>query len=102
MGIENMFHQVFGQAKFAVAFLSSSELDALLNDDEKLDEHINKQLQILDQEKHTLIAQNRIIAEENVNKEPEIIERKTRISELSEQGKTICSTIQGKLTQLSE
>lgn len=97
-----MYHQLFGQAKLAVAFLSSSELDTLLNDDEKLEEHINIQLQILDKEKHQLIAQNRTIAEENVNKEPEIFERKARLSELSEQGKAVCLSIQGKLSQLSE
>lgn len=59
-------------------------------------------MKVLEQEKHVLITQNRNIAEENVNKEPEIIERKTRISELSEQGKLLGSEIQEKLEVLSK
>lgn len=49
-----------------------------------------------------LIAKNRNLAEENVNKEPEIIELKSRISELSEEGKTLCTSIQEKLAKLSK
>lgn len=60
------------------------------------------QLKGLDQEKEVLIAENRTLAEENVNKEPEIIELKSRISELSDEGKTLCTSIQEKLTQLSK
>lgn len=60
------------------------------------------QLKGLDQEKEVLIADNRTLAEDNVNKEPEIIELKSRISELSEEGKTLCTSIQEKLAELSE
>lgn len=56
----------------------------------------------MEQEKHIIIAQNRNIAEDNVTKEPEIVERKSRMSELSEQGKTICSSIQEKLNRISK
>lgn len=60
------------------------------------------QLKGLDQEKEVLIAENRNLAEDNVNKEPEIIELKSRISELSEEGKTLCTSIQEKLAELSK
>lgn len=60
------------------------------------------QLKGLDQEKEVLITENRNLAEENVNKEPEIIELKSRISELSEEGKTLCTSIQDKLAELSK
>lgn len=56
----------------------------------------------MDQEKEVLIAENRNLAEENVNKEPEIIERKSRLSELSEEGKSLCASIQEKLSELSK
>lgn len=56
----------------------------------------------MDQEKEVIITENRNIAEENVNKEPELIERKSRISELSDKGKTLCTIIQEKLTELSK
>lgn len=60
------------------------------------------QLKSLDQEKEVLITENRNLAEENVNKEPEIIERKSRLSELSEEGKSLCTSIQEKLSDLSK
>lgn len=60
------------------------------------------QLNVLDQEKQVLITENRNIAEENVNKEPEIVERKSRISELSDQGKTLCTSVQEKLQEISK
>lgn len=59
-------------------------------------------LNILDQEKQVIITQNRTIAEENVNKEPEIVERKSGLSELSDQGKSLCGSIQEKLETLSK
>lgn len=54
----------------------------------------------MDREKEVILAENRRIAEENVNKEPEIIERKSRISEHVEQGKSLCLSIQEQLTEL--
>lgn len=49
-----------------------------------------------------IITENRNLAEANVNKEPEIIERKGRISELSEEGKALCESVQEKLAELSK
>lgn len=49
-----------------------------------------------------IISENRTLAEENVNREPEIIERKARISELAEQGKALCASVQAKLEEISE
>lgn len=56
----------------------------------------------LNEEKDVIITENRTLAEDNVNKEPEIIERKSRVSELSEQGKTLCESVQEKLAELSK
>lgn len=63
--------------------------------------YLKFQLKILDQQKQVIIEQNRNFAEENMNKEPELIERKSRISELSEQGKSFCQNIQEQLNELS-
>lgn len=62
----------------------------------------NYQLRPLNEEKEVIITENRTLAEDNVNKEPEIIERKSRVSELSEQGKTLCENVQEKLSDLSK
>lgn len=49
-----------------------------------------------------IITENRTLAEENMNKEPEIVERKGRISELSEEGTNLCKSLQEKLAELSK
>lgn len=97
-----MFQQYFDQAKTAISYLPAAELEELLNNDEKLEERVNEVLKILDREKEKILAENRSVAEENVNKEPEIIERKSRISELLEQGKTLCLTVQEHLTEMKD
>lgn len=56
----------------------------------------------MNEEKEVIITENRTLAEDNVNKEPEIIERKSRVSELTEQGKTLCESVQEKLAELSK
>lgn len=97
-----MYQQYFDQAKSAISYLPNAELEELLSNDEKLEERVNEVLRILDREKEKILSENRSVAEENVNKEPEIIERKSRISELLEQGKTLCLEVQEKLTELKE
>lgn len=46
------------------------------------------------------IRKNRNIAAENVRKEPAIFESKTRISELSDRGRFLCSSIREKMGHL--
>lgn len=97
-----MFQQYFDQAKTAISYLPTAELEELLNNDEKLEERVNEVLKVLDREKEIILTENRSIAEENVNKEPEIIERKSRISELMDQGKSLCSKVQEHLKEMKE
>lgn len=97
-----MYQQYLDQARTAISYLPNAELESLLNDDEKLEERVNEVLKVLDREKEKILSENRSVAEENVNKEPEIIERKSRISELLEQGKTLCLQVQEQLTELKE
>lgn len=95
-----MFQQYFDQAKAAISYLQTDELKELLNNDENLEKRVNEVLKGLDREKEIILSENRSIAEENVNKEPEIIERKSRISEHLEQGKSLCLSVQEQLTEL--
>lgn len=60
------------------------------------------QLKSLEEDKDRILATNCVLAQENVDKEPEIIERKGRLNELSEEGKELCSVVQEKLNTLSE
>lgn len=46
--------------------------------------------------------ENRKIAEENLLREPELIEKRGRINTLSEEGVTLCSSVQEKLEEISE
>lgn len=56
----------------------------------------------LEQQKEQLMDENRKIAEENLLKEPELIEKRARINELSEEGVALCSSVQEKLEEISE
>lgn len=49
-----------------------------------------------------IIAENRTLAEDSMTKDPQIVELKSRVSELSEQGKSLCESVQEKLAELSE
>lgn len=49
-----------------------------------------------------MLNSNRTLAEENLKKEPELIERRSRISDLSEQGKELCGNVHEKLEQVSK
>lgn len=46
--------------------------------------------------------ENRQIAEENLAKEPELIEKRARINTLSEEGVVLCASVQAKLEEISK
>lgn len=56
----------------------------------------------LESEKDAKLDSNRLLAEENLQKEPELIERRGRINDLSENGKTLCANVHEKLEQVSK
>ena len=56
----------------------------------------------LETEKDVIINENRSLAESNLGKEPQIIECRSRINDLSASGKELCETVQDKLNQISE
>lgn len=45
---------------------------------------------------------NRTIAEENLQKEPQLIEIRARINTLSEEGVALCASVQEKLDEISK
>lgn len=60
------------------------------------------QLVNLESEKEASLNSNRILAEENLAKEPELIELRSRVNDLSEQGKALCASVQEKLAEVSK
>lgn len=49
-----------------------------------------------------MLTSNCALAQENVDKEPEIIERKSRLNDMSEEAKELCAVVQEKLNALSK
>lgn len=60
------------------------------------------QLKPLENEKDVIITENRTLAESNLQKEPNLIELRSKINDLSEEFKSISENVQTKLIQLSE
>lgn len=56
----------------------------------------------METEKDVIINENRSLAESNLEKEPQIIECRSRINDLSASGKVLCETVQEKLNEISE
>lgn len=49
-----------------------------------------------------IISENRSLAESNLEMEPRLIEARSRINELTQEGKLLLQTVQEKLQQISE
>lgn len=121
-----MYQQYMNQVQAKLTSLSSEDLNILLYDDSKLEDRVNEvvrlvnmidgfyytihkfhlfitQLQIssLESEKEVILAANRSIAEENLAKEPTLIEKRGNINDLSAQGKELCQSIQELLATMS-
>lgn len=56
----------------------------------------------LETEKEFILNGNRELAEANLVMEPELAERRCRLTDLADQGKTLCGSVQEQLTQLSK
>lgn len=63
--------------------------------------HFSIQLTSLEEDKAKILTANCALAQENVDREPEIIERKSRLSEMTEEAKELCTVLQEKLGVLS-
>lgn len=97
-----MYQEYFNQLQRTIAPLSTDELKDLLNDEEKLNEKVDEALEILKVQKDSLFADNRTKAEQNIEKEPQIVELKGKVNELLEEGRRCCEAVQEKLGQIKE
>ncbi|CAG9861264.1 unnamed protein product [Phyllotreta striolata] len=95
--------------KRAVSKLSSltnSELDDIMNNDEKIQDIITQldqsYLKEIENEKENVIVSNTSMAEYNLSKEPELVEGREKIKELSEMGEQLTKSIEDKLKELKE
>lgn len=115
-------HQPFlASASVQLNYMTTEELREIFSDDDKLDERINEivskislsnkikikenfslQLKSLENEKDVIISENRSLAESNLEMEPRLIEARSRINELTTEGKELSQNVQEKLQILSE
>ncbi|XP_049278870.1 vacuolar protein sorting-associated protein 37B [Anopheles funestus] len=96
-----MYQPYLQQAVQSLQGLSSDELRDLLGDDEKLDERVNEALEPLESSKDLIIAENRSLAEKNLNFEPKMVELRSRVQELADECRTLGESVKEKSTQLS-
>uniref|UniRef100_A0A1Q3F9X9 Putative vacuolar protein sorting 37b n=1 Tax=Culex tarsalis TaxID=7177 RepID=A0A1Q3F9X9_CULTA len=95
-----MYQQYLNQAVRTLQNLSSDELKDLLNDDDKLDERVDQAVQSLESEKDLMLGENRSLAESNLEKEPKVIELRSRVNDLSEQGRELATSVRQKADDL--
>lgn len=60
------------------------------------------QVQSLESEKDLLLGENRSLAESNLEKEPKVIELRSRVNDLSEQGRALATSVRQKSDDLSK
>uniref|UniRef100_A0A182LZJ1 VPS37 C-terminal domain-containing protein n=1 Tax=Anopheles culicifacies TaxID=139723 RepID=A0A182LZJ1_9DIPT len=96
-----MYQPYLQQAVQSLRGLSSDELRALLDDDEKLNERVNEAVQTLESAKELIIAENRSLAEKNLNFEPKMVELRSRVQDLADECRTLGESVKEKSTQLS-
>lgn len=94
------YKDVFDHFGEQIAQLDSEKLKELYDNDEALDESVDYGLQGFIKFKDEHLEKNRTIAESNLAKEPVIIELKSRLAELNEEGKQCCESVQEKMTVL--
>ncbi|XP_053697583.1 uncharacterized protein LOC128744536 [Sabethes cyaneus] len=97
-----MYQQYLNQAVRTLQNLSSDELKDLLNDDGKLDERVDQAVETLESEKEVVLSENRSLAESNLNKEPKLIELRSRVNDLSEQGRVLAASVKAKACDLKD
>lgn len=118
-------HQPFlNQASAQLNYMTTDELREIFSDDDKLDDRINEivrrkkcslllfklhyilkillQLKTLENEKDVIISDNRNLAESNLEMEPQLIEIRSRINDLTQEGRELSQSVQTKLQQISE
>ncbi|XP_055685237.1 vacuolar protein sorting-associated protein 37B [Lutzomyia longipalpis] len=83
-----------------LTYMSSDELKDLLNSDDKIDDRVNDATKSLEKEKEEIMLENRLKAEENLGREPHLIELRGRVNDLSQEGKSLYETVEQKLSEI--
>lgn len=99
-----MYQEYLNEAQTSVINLSNDALKELLDGDgeDRLQKKVDESVAKLDLVKIKLLTDNRDKAEKNISKEPQLIECRSKINDLLEQGKVICSSIQEKVDLVKE
>ncbi|XP_060646386.1 vacuolar protein sorting-associated protein 37B [Drosophila nasuta] len=97
-----MYQEYLNQLQSSLFPMSSDQLKELLNNDDKLDDKVDEVLDSLKTQKVRVFEENRNRAEKNIEKEPQIIELRSKLAELTEEGRTSCAAVQEMLTQIKE
>ncbi|CAG9831018.1 unnamed protein product [Diabrotica balteata] len=86
--------------------LSNDELDSIINNDERIQEIITQldqsYLKEIENEKENILASNNSMAEFNLSKEPELVEGREKIEELSQKGEELTKSVEDKLKELRD
>ncbi|KAG5894717.1 hypothetical protein JTB14_006137 [Gonioctena quinquepunctata] len=84
--------------------LNNDELDAIMNDDEKIQEILTQldqsYLKEIENEKENIMASNKSMAEFNLSKEPELVEGREKLQEVSEMGEQLTKSVEEKTEEL--
>lgn len=105
MSIE-ILHSDCKRAVSQLGSLSNEELDEIINNEEKIEEILGgldqSYLKEIENEKENLMASNNSMAEYNLSKEPELVEGREKIKELSEIGEELTKSVEDKTKILSK
>lgn len=97
-----MYQEYLNQLQSSLFPMNSDQLKELLNNDDKLDDKVDEVLESLKSQKVRFFEENRSRAEKNIEKEPQIIELRSKLAELTEESKTTCGAVQELLSQIKE
>ncbi|ALC46976.1 CG1115 [Drosophila busckii] len=97
-----MYQEYLNQLQTSLVPMNSDQLKDLLHNDDKLDEKVDEVLESLRTQKERFLKENREKAERNIEKEPQIIELRSKLAELTAESKTSCTSVQDLLSQIKE
>nr|XP_022905484.1 vacuolar protein sorting-associated protein 37B [Onthophagus taurus] len=87
-------------------YLNNDELDQILNDNSKTEALLHSldqtYLKDISLEKETIIEQNRVLAEGNLAKEPQLVEGRQYVEKLSADGEELSNRVKEKYNQMRQ
>ncbi|XP_063930188.1 vacuolar protein sorting-associated protein 37B [Zophobas morio] len=84
--------------------LSNDELDKIMNDDEQIENILagldQSYLKEIESKKEKLLSDNSTLAEDNLSREPELVEGREKLQQLSEEAEELSKKVEEKVKQL--